>query len=176
MSSQSSVDGPKKATGYTYWKREIPDAHLLPSAEPQKIHHSESEESIANTRTSSGGLVSAWNQGTTYEERDITQRAKKILGDLVCEGDIDGNDLELKTLTGEIHAIHVRGKVRIGYEIHKLKLSTSKDTSIEIDDIDSTDPECFIIQNGADLGREKVKEFVSKLMTDLCAKLLTENE
>lgn len=171
-----SSENPKKNTGYTYWKREIPDAHLLPSSEPQKLQHSESEESIGNTRTSSGGLVSAWNQGTTYEEKDITQRAKKLLGDFICERDIDGTDLDLKSLSGEIHAVHARGKVRIGYEIQELKLSSEKDGCIEIEDIDSTDPEGFTIRDDGGFGKAKVKEFVTKLMSDLCAKLLTDNE
>lgn len=165
----------KKSTGYTYWKREIPDAHLLPSSEPQKLTHSASEESIGNNRTSSGGLVSAWNAGTTYEEKDITQRAKKVLGDMVCERELEGVELELKTLKGEIHAVHARGKVRIGYEIQKLKFSTDNGKDIEVEDVDSTDPEGFAIVDDAGLSKPKVKVFVSKLMNDLCDKLLTDN-
>ncbi len=120
--------------------------------------------------------MSAWNQGTTYEEKDITQRAKRLLGDLICERDIDGADVDLQSMSGEIHAVHARGKLRIGYEIHELKLSSDKGPSIEVHDIDSTDPEGFSVQEDGGFGKAKVKEFVTKLMADLCAKLLTDNE
>jgi hypothetical protein len=173
MMSEESADK-RKSGGYTYWKRDIPDAHLLPSSEPQKLGHSASEESLGTSRTSSVGLVSAWNAGTTYEEKDITQRAKKLLEDMVCERDLDASDVELKTCTGEFHAVHVRGKVRIGYEIHKLELSTDQSSVIQIEDIDSTDPEGFSISSSGGVESSKIKTFVIKLMNDLCNKLLTE--
>ena len=166
----------KKSAGYTYWKRDIPDAHLLPSSTPQPLAHSASEESIGNTRTSSAGLVSAWNQGTTYEERDVTARAKSLLSQLVEEIGETGSLFQFDSMDGEIHAIHVRGKVRIGYEIHKLKLKVDEESIIEIDDLDSTDREGFRVRQDGGLERVKVKELIVKLMDDLCTKLLSDNQ
>jgi hypothetical protein len=163
-----------RKSGYTYWKRDIPDAHLLPSSEPQMISHSSSEENIANTRTSSSGLVSAWNAGTTYEEKDITERAKKVLTELVSQRSVEGVGLEVKKIKGEIHAVHARGKVRIGYEIETLELSTDDGKTIEIDDLDSTDPEGFSVNQAGGLNKAKVKTFVVELMSDLSGKLLTD--
>jgi hypothetical protein len=164
----------KKSSSYTYWKRDIPDAHLLPSSVPQQLSHSSSEESIGNSRTTSAGLVSAWNQGTTYEERNVTARAETYLKQIAGERDIDGTAGSLVSVDGEIHAVHVRGKVRIGYEIRELKLKAGE-SEIEIEDLDSTDKDGFRISNTGGIDRAKVKGFVEKLMEDLCSKLLSEN-
>lgn len=163
-----------RKTGYTYWKRDIPDAHLLPSSEPQKITHSSSEENLANSRTSSSGLVSAWNAGTTFEEKDITERAKKVLSELVSSRAVDGVTMEVKNVKGEIHAVFARGKVRIGYELETLELSTDEGKTVTIEDLDSTDPEGFSLKQSVGLNKSKVKAFVVELMADLSARLLTD--
>ena len=175
LESMSDTSPEKKNTGYTYWKRDIPDAHVLPSSAPRRIEHSSSEESLDVTnRTSSGGLVSAWNAGTTYEEKNITERAKKVLGELLASRKVMGHTLDIKEINGEVHAHCVRGKVKIGYEIHSLKLCSDEDKIIEIDDLDSTDPDGFSLLQTGGLTKSQLKEFIVELMNDVCNKLLTE--
>lgn len=165
----------KKNTGYTYWKREIPDAHLLPSSAPQKIPHSSSEESLLKAnRTSSSGLVSAWNAGTTYEEKNITEKAKSVVTDiLLSKSFVESNRFEIGNWKGEVHAHHVRGKVKIGYELSELDL-TSDEKEIKIRDIDSTDPEGFSVDSDGGFGKGKIKALVVQLMNDMCSTLLAE--
>lgn len=155
----------RKSGGYTYWKREIPDAHLLPSSEPQKLAHSPSEESLS--KTASSGLVSAWNAGTTYEEKDITARARKSFEEAVCMAPFEGRTVSVEKFDGEVHAVHVRGKVRIGYEIHSLELKVGEDT-VKVKDLDSTDPEGFQVSGPAEF-----KKYITQITTAVVNKLLT---
>jgi hypothetical protein len=165
----------KKNTGYTYWKREIPDSHILPSSAPRRIEHSSSEESLdAANRTSSGGLVSAWNAGTTYEEKNITDRAQKTLNQVLGQRMISGLSFRIKEMKGEVHAHCVRGKVKIGYEIQSLALISEDEKIVEVDDLDSTDPEGFSLPQTGGIPKPQLKEFVVELMNDVCNKLLTE--
>ena len=164
-----------KKSGYTYWKRNIADAHVLPSCAPKKIEHSSSEESLSTAnRTSSGGLKSAWNAGTTYEEKNITDRAKRLLEELVAATGLDNETFTVKKVKGEIHAHCVRGKVKIGYEIETLKLSGGEGKTISVEDLDSTDPSGFIMRKDGGFGQQRASAFVAQLMNDLCSKLLSE--
>jgi hypothetical protein len=164
----------KRNTGYTYWKRDIVDAHLLPSSIPQKISHSSSEESLsAGNRTSSSGLVSAWNAGTTYEEKNITERAKKILAELLLKRFVANQVLTMTNLKGEVHAHHVRGKVKIGYEISELDLCASDGRKAEVKDVDSTDVQGLSIKSDGGFGKSELRAFVVQLMNDMCSTLLT---
>lgn len=165
----------KKNTGYTYWKRDIPDAHLLPSSAPRQIPHSNSEESLSGAnRTSSSGLVSAWNAGTTYEEKNVTERAKKVLSDILSERDLLGNFFTVCNLKGEVHAHHVRGKVKIGFEISELELSADSAIKLKIAALDSTDLDEFTVDTEMAGNAKEVRHFVVQLMNDMCSTLLTE--
>ena len=127
----------------------------------------------ASNRTSSGGLKSAWNAGTTYEEKNITDRAKKLLSEIIAEINLEGAVLEVSDIKGEIHAHCVRGKVKIGYEIESLELTSDDDVTLQIDDLDSTDPEGFSVVTSGKYSQKSVKKFV-ELMSDLSARLLAE--
>ena len=167
--SEETSEGSKRA-GYTYWKRNIDDAHVLPSCEPREIPHSSSEESLGN-RTSS--LASKWNSGTTYEEKDITERAKNVLISLISESRYMDQKYECEKgfSTGEVHAHIVRGKAKIGYEIESLEIKVVGKGIIEIEDLDSTDPAGFIVKADA-IG--DARNFVTQLMNDMSKRLLTE--
>jgi hypothetical protein len=146
----------------------------LPCGGGKRIEHSSSEESLgASNRTSSGGLKSAWNAGTTYEEKNITDRAKKLLSEIIAEINLEGAVLEVSDIKGEIHAHCVRGKVKIGYEIESLELTSDDDVTLQIDDLDSTDPEGFSVVTSGKYSQKSVKKFV-ELMSDLSARLLAE--
>jgi hypothetical protein len=170
MSGPSEDENRK--TGYTYWKRDIADSHLLPSCEPRKIEHSSSEESI-NSRTASvgGTLVSRWNSGTTYEEKNITERAKRLLNELIPRIKLNGKPLKLKSISGEVHAHIVRGKPKIGYEITSMDLQVDGGDVISVEDIDSTDPEGFTVNCNE---QRKIRDLITKLMKDMTEKLLSE--
>lgn len=175
LARMSEASGETKNTGYAYWKRDIPDAHVLPSSVPKRIEHSSSEESLgASNRTSSGGLKSAWNAGTTYEEKNITDRAKKLLSEIIAERKLEGAVLEVSEIKGDIHAHCVRGKVKIGYEIESLELTSDDDVNIQIDDLDSTDPDGFSVVKSGKYSQNSVKTFLVELMSDLSARLLAE--
>ena len=178
----------KTNTGYTYWKRQIPDAHVLPSCEPKKIEHSSSEESLVGRSSSDGAnLISRWNAGTTYEEKNVTDRAKRILMSLISEishGNIrfQPNGPEADFCKGEVHAHVVRGKVKIGYELSEMRISMKgKDGSgcgsIDVEDLDSTDPTGFtltVVGGKGDILKSEARALAVKLMEDLCNKLLSE--
>jgi len=172
----------KKNTGYTYWKREIADSHLLPSSEPKRIEHSSSEESL-NATSSGQSLLSRWNSGTTYEEKNVTERATRILGEILSKiPSVDNYDFELKSDTkfykGEVHAHAVRGKPRIGYEFESLTLVMASDNhdniDVEILDVDSTDPDGFSIKFSTTKfpHATAVKKHLTKHITDAMSEMV----
>jgi len=173
----------KKNTGYTYWKRDIADSHLLPSSEPKRIEHSSSEESLKATSSGQQSLLSRWNSGTTYEEKNITDRATRILAELLSKiPSVDEYDFELKDkkkfYKGEVHAHAVRGKPRIGYEFESLELVMSSDKhddiDVEIIDVDSTDPEGFSIKFSTSgfPHAAAVKKHLTKHITDTMSEMV----
>lgn len=171
----------ERGKGYTYWKREIPDAHVLPSCVPQKIDKSSSEESLVDS-FGEKKLMSRWNSGTTYEERNITERAKKMLILLISEIEHPRLVFTQSTFSGEVHAHAVRGKVKIGYELTELNLKMKTKAgdscgSIQLEDLDSTDPEAFIItlvDGKGDILKSEAKTLVIQLMDNMCTRLLAE--
>jgi hypothetical protein len=174
--------GDKKNTGYTYWKREISDSHLLPSSEPRRIEHSSSEESLKAT-SSGQSLVSRWNSGTTYEEKNVTDRATRILADILSGLPmIEDYEFEIKNpskyFKGEVHAHAVRGKPRIGYEFESLTLTMSSDSNetidVEILDVDSTDPDGFSITFSPTTfpHSQTVKKLLKKHITDAMSEMV----
>jgi len=165
MSSQTEQS--TRNSGYTYWKRDIADSHLIPNCEPKRIEHSSSEESLQ-----SGYLASRWNSGTTYEEKNITDRARRILTDLIHASDLSGEPLSFSNMKGEVHAHIVRGKPKIGYEIETLTIHLPDEEVILIEDIDSTDPDGFKITAKKNEG--ELKNLITKLMKDMTNKLLSE--
>ena len=177
----------KKNTGYTYWKRDIADSHLLPSSEPKRIEHSSSEESLQAT-SSGQSLLSRWNSGTTYEEKNITDRATRILADILASiPKVEGYSFEVskspsKFYKGEVHAHAVRGKPRIGYEFESLSLlmtsDVEDDVDVEIIDVDSTDPDGFEIKfsksnfpHSASV-RNHLKKHIKDAMSEMVDRLL----
>jgi hypothetical protein len=172
----------KKNIGYTYWKREIADSHLLPSSEPKRIEHSSSEESL-NAASSGQSLLSRWNSGTTYEEKNVTERATRILGEILSKiPSVDNYDFELKSESkfykGEVHAHAVRGKPRIGYEFESLTLVMASDNhdniDVEILDVDSTDPDGFSIKFSTTKfpHATAVKKHLTKHITDAMSEMV----
>jgi hypothetical protein len=172
----------KKNTGYTYWKREIADSHLLPSSEPRRIEHSSSEESLKAT-SSGQSLVSRWNSGTTYEEKNVTDRAYRILADILSQLPmIEDYEFDIKSpskcFKGEVHAHAVRGKPRIGYEFESITLTMSSDSTdnidVEILDVDSTDPDGFSIKfsSSSFLHSQTVKQHLKKHITDAMSEMV----
>lgn len=169
----------KSSSGYTYWKREIPDSHVLPSCEPKRIEQSSSEEDVNLRSLSTGSLASKWNAGTTYEEKDITARAKRVLADLISSATLKGHAVTLGSdesvfSKGEVHAHIVRGKAKIGYEIETLELCVATVGTLTIQDLDSTDPSGFEIKRvPRHLPEADIRHYVTSLMNDMCMKLLS---
>jgi len=109
------------SSGYTYWKREIPDAHLLPSSEPKRIASGESSDTGSNVRKAG---PSPWNaSGTTWEEKNCWVAVKERLTNVLTSATIhvgEGNDsiaiTSVKECEGEATMCYVRGKGRLGYD------------------------------------------------------------
>ena len=176
--SDGVEDRPPSSNGYTYWKRDIADAHVLPSCEPRKIEHSSSEESLAR----GSSMMSRWNSGTTYEEKNVTERSRNILSTLLGQLEHPKLKYSLSTFEGEVHAHAIRGKVKIGYELTQLCVNIVDDSSspcgsIQVEDLDSTDPDAFILTlvNGkGDLLKSEARNLITKLIQDMCTRLLSE--
>lgn len=168
------------SAGYTYWKREIPDSHLLPDCAPKPIERSSSEESLHNRTVSSGSLASKWNAGTTYEEKDITARAKKVLSEIILSvpfGTHSVQPVSSETIfsTGEVHAHIVRGKAKIGYEIETLELRIGDKDTVVVYDLDSTDAAGFGFKKvPRTLKESELRTYVTNLMRSMCDRLLSE--
>ncbi len=162
------------SSGYTYWKRAIPDSHVLPSCEPKRIEQSGSEEDTT------GSLASKWNSGSTYEEKDITARAKRVLSDLISCTHLKGHAVVPGVETdifskGEVHAHIVRGKAKIGYEIEELALEVASVGTVTIQDLDSTDPSGYEIRKvPRHLPESDIRHYVGNLMNEMCVRLLSE--
>jgi hypothetical protein len=157
MAAQDVAEKPKaNKTGYTYWKREINDAHLLPENKPEKIDSATAEQAEV-TRTSSVG--SSWNSAGTWEEKDMTAPAKACLQEIVCDEGfflIRGENTSVKvssaTVTGESQAYNIRGRPRLGFEF-KAQLSwigtfEGEDVNgeLEVKDLDSSDMSGFVLR------------------------------
>lgn len=109
---------------YTYWKREIPDAHLLPSSQPQRI---ESATATATPSVSAG--MSVWNTLGTWEERDVSSRVELRLKTLlrsetsrltVAFDPAISNSLTFSNIRVnhcEATICYIRGKPKFGYDI-----------------------------------------------------------
>mmetsp|Transcript_6015 Transcript_6015/g.11305 ORF Transcript_6015/g.11305 Transcript_6015/m.11305 type:complete len:188 (-) Transcript_6015:115-678(-) len=138
--------------GYTYWKREINDAHLLPDNKPQKIDAPPVVE--ADARTDSVG--SSWNVAGTWEEKDMSVAARaeleKILSDeslVLFEGNGNRVCACKATVSGDSQAYHIRGRPRLGFEF-KVKLSwkgtfdgENVSGDLDIQELDSSDLDGF---------------------------------
>mmetsp|Transcript_59021 Transcript_59021/g.172786 ORF Transcript_59021/g.172786 Transcript_59021/m.172786 type:complete len:190 (+) Transcript_59021:63-632(+) len=129
--------------GYTYWKRDIDDAHVLPDNKPQKL------EATAQVETSSTG--SRWNAAGTWEEKNVSAAAREELERILSEEWLllEGENTRVcsckAVVTGESQAFNIRGRSRLGFEF-QVKVSwkgsfEGEDVSgdFEIPELDSSD-------------------------------------
>ncbi|CAE7683471.1 unnamed protein product [Symbiodinium sp. CCMP2456] len=146
-----------KKSGYTYWKREIDDAHVLPDNRPQKIDGDQPAQ-VALPKADS--VSSSWNSAGTWEEKDMGVAARteleKILGDesffLLQLDDKNKVQATKVTVTGDSSAYHIRGRPRLGFEF-TVKLSwkgffegEEVVGELEVQDLDSSDLDGFEIR------------------------------
>merc|ERR1719215_1600676 len=90
--------------GYTYWKRDIDDAHLIPENKPQKIA-ADAAVAISAATPSTG---SRWNTAGTWEEKDMSAVSRPELERVLCDSsfsildEADGNKICITkaTVTG----------------------------------------------------------------------------
>ncbi|OLQ14235.1 hypothetical protein AK812_SmicGene1645 [Symbiodinium microadriaticum] len=146
-----------KKSGYTYWKREIDDAHVLPDNRPQKIDGDQPAQ-VALPKADS--VSSSWNSAGTWEEKDMGVAARteleKILGDensfLLQLDDKNKVQATKVTVTGDSSAYHIRGRPRLGFEFTvKLSWKGFFDGEevlgeLEVQDLDSSDLDGFEIR------------------------------
>lgn len=145
---------PRKG-GYTYWKREIDDAHVLGDNKPQKLEVAAATEE-PKAEEPAAKIGSMWNKAGTWEEKDISAQAKPLLQEILCKEGFflikgDGTEVTVKaaTVTGDAQAFHIRGRPRIGFEL-KVRMSwkgtfagEEVEGNLEIPELDSTDLDGF---------------------------------
>ncbi|CAJ1375386.1 unnamed protein product [Effrenium voratum] len=151
--AEAKEDDASKKSGYTYWKRDIDDAHVLPDNRPQKLEGETTKE------TPKDAVGSSWNSAGTWEEKDTTAPARAELEKILTDEtfallDADGNKVIgcTATITGDSQAYHIRGRPRLGFEF-QVKLSwkgsfEGKEVSgdLDIQDLDSSDLDGFDIR------------------------------
>mmetsp|Transcript_29761 Transcript_29761/g.68530 ORF Transcript_29761/g.68530 Transcript_29761/m.68530 type:complete len:196 (-) Transcript_29761:73-660(-) len=168
-------DTNSKKSGYTYWKRDIQDAHVLPDNKPQPVDGKESSDAPA--RAPSG---SKWNSAGTYEEKDVSTKACKLFEEILCEdclillGQAEGQtklQASSATVTGTAQNLNVRGTPRLGFEF---KITLTWKGSFEgeevkgeltIDDLDSSMMDDFEIRpktSGSTDNSKKAAEAMKK--------------
>mmetsp|Transcript_23970 Transcript_23970/g.44032 ORF Transcript_23970/g.44032 Transcript_23970/m.44032 type:complete len:193 (+) Transcript_23970:90-668(+) len=164
-----------KKSGYTYWKRDIQDAHVLPDNKPQPV-----DGNAPGDLPSKAPSGSKWNSAGTYEEKDVSTKACKLFEEILCEdciillGQADGQtklQASSATVTGNAQNLHVRGTPRLGFEF-KINLSwkgTFEGEEVKgeltIDDLDSSMMDDFEIRpkaSGTTDGSKKAAEALKK--------------
>nr|ABV22353.1 conserved hypothetical protein [Noctiluca scintillans] len=148
------IGAPKpKNTGYTYWKRDAADAHILPDHTPKRVESDGvqivSEEGAA--RLPEKTLVSKWNSAGTWEQKNVSSTATPLLQQILCEEAfvlLEGEGHRIAatsaTVTGESDVFYVNSKLRLGFELAvKLKWSGTFDGEevsgdLEVPDLDSS--------------------------------------
>ena len=121
LAKSGAVRGYKKTKdGKTtsFFHRDIDDEakKLIGSIAPKKIETREEDKTIAN------GAGSVWNQGGTYEEKNVDKVAKQRLEELFMSlnnvkfNEFNINVEKVKKLEGEAQVLVLRGKKRFMYE------------------------------------------------------------
>mmetsp|Transcript_2284 Transcript_2284/g.4156 ORF Transcript_2284/g.4156 Transcript_2284/m.4156 type:complete len:195 (-) Transcript_2284:157-741(-) len=157
MGDQDEV--PAKRGGYTYWKRDIDDAHILPDNRPQKMDASQAAAAAETAKADS--VSSSWNSAGTWEEKDMSSLAIEELQKIFCDknfalmenGSADRVCAVAATVSGDCQAYHIRGRPRLGFEL-TVNLSwkgtfngeeVTGDLSVQ--DLDSSDLDGFEIRS-----------------------------
>mmetsp|Transcript_86700 Transcript_86700/g.250398 ORF Transcript_86700/g.250398 Transcript_86700/m.250398 type:complete len:197 (+) Transcript_86700:118-708(+) len=128
-SAQAETPAPAAKSGYTYWKRDIGDAHVLPDSTPKKLDDEAAEQRIKAEPPRASSVGSSWNAAGTWEEKDMSAAARaeleRILSDesfVLLEGDGTKVVACKATVTGDSQAYNIRGRPRLGFEF-KVKCS-----------------------------------------------------
>merc|ERR1719264_1874184 len=116
-------------SGYTYWKRDIDDAHVLPDNTPQKLKEEEAaaQQQAPERRLQNAG--SSWNVAGSWEEKDTSVIAREELERILTSGDfvlLDGEGTRIcvtkASITGDSQGFNIRGTPRLGFDF-KVKIS-----------------------------------------------------
>lgn len=193
-SNESATDGTgkKKQSGYTYWKRDTPDAGILPDNTPVKIDSAVAAVAQQQAADLERRGIGRWNTAGTWEEKDVSASARNQLQEILCptgEGAapfclVGGVSVTSANVTGECQIYVVRGRPRLGYEL-KLNLKWKGEFdgspvtgSMEIPALESDDADGFELklkpdgnQNSKaaadairkDTGKQAIKEAVKRL-------------
>mmetsp|Transcript_27172 Transcript_27172/g.63207 ORF Transcript_27172/g.63207 Transcript_27172/m.63207 type:complete len:200 (-) Transcript_27172:169-768(-) len=174
--ADEAESGATKKSGYTYWKRDIDDAHVLPDNKPKPLDESvKSEQEALPAKAPSG---SRWNSAGTWEEKDISSAAREMFEQILCEetvillGQPDGEtkvQAFSASVTGDAQVLNIRGTARVGFEFKvNLKWSGTFEGQpvsgvLDVQDLDSMDLSDFEIKPKASDSAEASKKAAEAL-------------
>mmetsp|Transcript_98443 Transcript_98443/g.317372 ORF Transcript_98443/g.317372 Transcript_98443/m.317372 type:complete len:205 (+) Transcript_98443:79-693(+) len=140
-----------KQQGYTYWKRDIDDAHVLPDNKPQRIDEQTAAQQAGTLEKKSSSVGSSWNVAGTWEEKDMSAVSREALEQILSNDFLllEGEGTRIcackASITGDAQAYHIRGRPRLGFEF-KGKISwkgtfEGEEVSgdLELQELDSSD-------------------------------------
>mmetsp|Transcript_95026 Transcript_95026/g.268544 ORF Transcript_95026/g.268544 Transcript_95026/m.268544 type:complete len:198 (-) Transcript_95026:86-679(-) len=114
--------------GYTYWKRDIEDGHILADNKPQRLDAAAAAKQAEEIEKKASSVGSSWNAAGTWEEKDMSaasrEELQRLLSDdfLLLEGENTRICACSATVTGDAQAYNIRGRPRLGFEF-KVKVS-----------------------------------------------------
>jgi len=165
-----------RKSGYTYWKRDIDDGHVLKDNTPQKLKEEEAaaaQQQVPERRLQNAG--SSWNVAGTWEEKDTSVIAREELERILSSGDfvlLDGEGTRIcvtkASITGDSYAYNIRGRPRLGFEL-KVKISwegtfEGQEVSgdLDISELDSSDLDGMDIREKKPSGKAAPSEASKK--------------
>jgi hypothetical protein len=164
-----------KNKGYTYWKRDIADADVLPACTPKKL-----DETTQAAEQDAAPLAQAsrsrWNSAGTWEEKEMGPASRTELEQILSDPSfplLEGEDTKINassvTVTGDASLYNIRGRARLGYEF-KVRLDWSGTFNgaeasgrISIEELDSSDLDGIEIKatpssSGSDAAKDASKK------------------
>mmetsp|Transcript_105707 Transcript_105707/g.295987 ORF Transcript_105707/g.295987 Transcript_105707/m.295987 type:complete len:197 (+) Transcript_105707:71-661(+) len=128
MAEAEAPAGTSKS-GYTYWKRDIGDAHVLPDSTPKKLDDDDAVQRLKEDPPRVSSVGSSWNAAGTWEEKDMSVAARAELERILSDESLallEGANTKVvackATVTGDSQAYNIRGRPRLGFEF-KVKCS-----------------------------------------------------
>mmetsp|Transcript_93222 Transcript_93222/g.246429 ORF Transcript_93222/g.246429 Transcript_93222/m.246429 type:complete len:206 (+) Transcript_93222:71-688(+) len=165
----------RNPSGYTYWKRDCPDAAVLADHSPKPI--AKDDQALKAEHQQNKAVGSSWNAAGTWEEKEMGPISRPELESILCEDgfpllEADGGTRicgTSATVTGESQAYNICGRPRLGFEF-EVKVQwkgtfegEDVEGKMEIKDLDSTDLDGCEVRPTTKQGSEAAKKAVEKL-------------
>lgn len=138
---------------------------------PQKIDPADAKQPAATTAG-----ISSWNSsGTTWEDRDVSEWAKKELTATLAKCSSD-YEVTVTSVEGDASIVYTRGKPRIGFEL-TIKGSfkkASKSLDFEISNLDETtlqDEEYELSFSGDSAAKASLKPAFKKCLANFVVEM-----